>query len=184
MEIRKKKAEMDQSIISTAKIRFETEDAKNKYVNSAHTLIGNMAAPVLAEKDPDKRAALYESQAPLFQQVDPSMPSVYNEKAFNHMLISMGVAIPASQRFEADQKAKEMKTNEGKAIEDINNLVDKGYSVDSPEVKSLKEVMDTAKNARIIAEMKALDERTKRVDDLRDYRTRSEERRVGKECRL
>lgn len=95
-----------------------TEGAAKDNNTKALTAAGNMYGQLneIYAKDPELAQQAYEKNIDLIKQLDPNAPAKFDT---GRASMAVGLAVPQSERFKAQQEAQQAKSTEGKHAQDL-----------------------------------------------------------------
>lgn len=127
----------------------EGEDSQNRV--KALTAAGNMYGQLneIYGKDPELAQQAYEKNYDLIKQLDPGAPAKFDT---GRAQMAVGLAVPQSQRYEAQQKALEAKSTEGKHVDDLIRYKEQGNQLG---VEAITQAMEADKAKQLNAEREA-----------------------------
>lgn len=161
MAIADRKAKVDKSIADAGTSEYASEKARQDAVANGYAVLGKMGATIL-KADPADQPKVYQSILPMIKSIYKDAPDEYNDDAKALLMVSMGVAAPASQLFAAEKKNARAQTAIGKIQNDILKLKDQGLTDDDPTVKALqsqlKAEIDNSTDAQLNAAKNAPNE--------------------------
>lgn len=136
-------ADLAKSLGSYEKNLAETTGIKQENLKEIHGVVGGLGT-VLEELPKDQAKKVYAQNLDKLRQFDSSFPKEYNEEARNRFIASIGLSIPAAERYALETDRRKALTEHGKMQAEIKDLM-KGMQKAPSETKAKQlEVLDKA----------------------------------------
>lgn len=129
------KNQLDKQILDNQTLQNTLDTNKQKAMFESYGLLGRFGQAILNAPAKD-REAMYEQMKPMIQQVVPNPPADL-QSAIPMFMLSAAQAMPASQLFAVNKEAADLKTEQGKLIDDITKA-SKTYGATSDQVQLLQ----------------------------------------------
>lgn len=145
MDFEKGKAGLDKDIMQNEVMKVTSVKDRMQAMAESYGIIGRFGAGILSAEQKD-RQGMYQQILPMLKTIVPNAPDQLDAGAVRIFALGMSQALPQNMLFGATQTINKANTESAKAQLDIDTALQKGYTMDSPYVKSLIAVRDKAQN--------------------------------------